>query len=98
MNGRKTKATQKPSATRSFGRKLYLVIASLILLGVVCQGVLIGPSLFTGTTWGQTIHASLGATTVLLAALHPATALLMVALLVLPLVQGWRTQFAREER
>ncbi len=135
-------STQKPSAPQSFGRKFYLAVASLILLGIVIQGVLIGPSLFTGTTWGQAVHAnlgyvillltlllpvisglshlpgrmtllsgvlaglallaitsaSLGATTVLLAALHPAIALLMMALTVLLLVQGWHAQFAGEER
>ena len=118
---------------RSFAHKLYLVLVGLILLGIVSEGVLIGPSLFAVTHWGRAIHGDLGAVLFLLAlllpvverlarlsgrvillsvmlcvltliqvtsaalgrrspvlaALHPANALLMVALTVLLLMQSW---------
>ncbi len=123
----------EPPVARSFAHKLYLAVASLILLGIVSEGVLIGPSLFADTHWGRAVHSDLGAVLFLLtlllpvvgrlarlsgrvillsvmlcvlaliqvtsaalgrrspvlAALHPANALLMVALTVLLLMQGW---------
>jgi hypothetical protein len=123
----------EPPVARSFAHKLYLAVASLILLGIVSEGVLIGPSLFAETTWGRAVHSDLGAVLFLLtlllpvvgrlarlsgrvillsvmlcvlaliqvtsaalgrrspvlAALHPANALLMVTLTVLLLMQGW---------
>jgi hypothetical protein len=123
----------EPPVARSFARKLYLAVASLILLGIVSEGVLIGPSLFADTHWGRAVHSDLGAVLFLLtlllpvvgrlarlsgrvillsvmlcvlaliqvtsaalgrrspvlAALHPANALLMVTLTVLLLMQGW---------
>lgn len=123
----------EPPVARSFAHKLYLAVASLILLGIVSEGVLIGPSLFADTHWGRAVHSDLGAVLFLLtlllpvvgrlarlsgrvillsvmlcvltliqvtsaalgrrspvlAALHPANALLMVTLTVLLLMQGW---------
>lgn len=125
-------SSQEPPVVRSFAHKLYLAVASLILIGIVSEGVLIGPSLFADTRRGRAIHGDLGAVLFLLtllpvvgrlarlsgrvillsvmlcvltliqvtsaalgrrspvlAALHPANALLMVALTVLLLMQGW---------
>ncbi len=125
---------------RIFAHKLYLAVASLILLGIVIEGLLIGPSLFADTTWGRKAHALLGGVIFLLtlllplvgklsrlsgkmillsavlfvlaliqvasadlgrrvpllAALHPANAMLMVGLTVLLLIQGWHLR--RESR
>jgi hypothetical protein len=126
-------SSQEPPVVRRWAHKLYLAVASLILIGIVSEGVLIGPSLFADTRWGRAIHGDLGAVLFLLtlllpvvgrlarlsgrvillsvmlcvltliqvtsaalgrrspvlAALHPANALLMVALTVLLLMQGW---------
>lgn len=125
-------SSQEPPVVRSLAHKLYLAVASLILIGIVSEGVLIGPSLFADTRRGRAIHGDLGAVLFLLtllpvvgrlarlsgrvillsvmlcvltliqvtsaalgrrspvlAALHPANALLMVALTVLLLMQGW---------
>ena len=131
---------QEPPGARNFAQKLYLGVASLILIGIVSEGVLIGPSLFAATHWGRTIHgdvgvllfglslllpvagwlsrlpgrmillnvvlcvlalievtsAALGRKAPLLAALHPANALLMVALTVVLLMHAWRLM--REKR
>ena len=125
---------------RTVAQKLYLGVASLILLGIVSEGVLIGPSLFAAMHWGRTIHgglgvvlfglslllpvlgwlarlpgsmilvngvlcvlalleltsAALGRKVPLLAALHPATALVMVALTVVLFMHGWH--LAREKK
>jgi hypothetical protein len=130
----------EPPVARSFTHKLYLAVASLILLGIVSEGLLIGPSLFADTHWGRAVHSDLGAglllltlllpvvarlarlsgrmmllsaglfvlaliqatsgalgrRTPVLAALHPATALLMTGLTALLLMQGW--QLMRESR
>jgi hypothetical protein len=126
-------SSQEPPVARSFAHKLYLAVVGLILLGIVSEDVLIGPSLFADTHWGRAIHGDLGAVLFLLtlllpvvgrlarlsgrvillsvmlcvltliqvtsaalgrqspvlAALHPANALLMVILTVLLLMQGW---------
>jgi hypothetical protein len=133
-------SSQEPPVVRSFAHKLYLAVASLILIGIVSEGLLIGPSLFADTTWGRKAHAILGAVIFLLtlllplvgrlsrlsgrmillsavlfvlaliqvasadlgrrvsllAALHPANAMLMVGLTVVLLIQGW--QLMRESR
>lgn len=39
-----------------WAQNLYLVLASLILLGIFLQGFLIGALLFAGATWGQSAH------------------------------------------
>ena len=134
-------SSQEPPVARSFAHKLYLAVASLILIGIVIEGLLIGPSLFTTTRWGQAVHgdlgvvlflltlllpvvgrlarlsgrvillsvvlfmltliqvtsAALGRRSPVLAALHPANALLMVALTVLLLMQGWHLMRQRSD-
>ena len=124
----------EPRKVPCFAPKLYLIMVSLILLGIVVEGALIGPSLFAATHWGWAVHGNLGGvlflltlllpvvsglsrmpgrmtllSTVLavlnllevtsaaggrrvplLAALHPANALLLMALTVLLLVQAWQ--------
>lgn len=126
-------STQEPSVARHWAQKLYLGATGLILIGIVSEGLLIGPSLFAATHWGRTLHfelgvllllltlllpvagrvarlsgrmmllsaglcvlalievtsAGLGRRSPLLAALHPANAMLMVGLAVLLLLQGW---------
>jgi hypothetical protein len=64
-------SSQEPPVARSFAQKLYLGVASLILIGIVIEGLLIGPSLFAATTWGRAIHAVLGAVLFLLTLLLP---------------------------
>jgi hypothetical protein len=129
-------SSQKPSVVRRSAYRLYLVVTSLILLGIISEGLLIGPSLFTKTTWGRAVHEDLAGGVLLLtlllpivarlarlprrlillsvalfvltlieaiaallaldghvvvmAAFHPANALLMVALTMLLLMQGWQ--------
>jgi hypothetical protein len=61
---------------RHWAQILYLVLASLILLGILSQGLLIGPSLFTDTTWGQVAHGVLGTLLLLLTLLLPLVGLL----------------------
>jgi hypothetical protein len=48
----------------------------LILIGIVSEGLLIGPSLFADTTWGRAAHIALGALLFLLTLLLPVAALL----------------------
>jgi hypothetical protein len=69
----------EPPVARSFAHKLYLAVASLILLGVVLWVL----------TLIQVMSADLGRRIPLLAALHPANAMLMVGLTVLLLMQEW---------
>ena len=64
-------SSQEPPVARSFVHKLYLAVVSLILLGIVSEGVLIGPSLFADTHWGRAIHGDLGAVLFLLTLLLP---------------------------
>lgn len=121
----------EPSAVHRFAPRLYLIMISVILLLIVVEGVLIGPSLFAITTFGRAAHgdlgglllqltllpvvsrlarlpgrmtllstvlfaltliqalsAALGRRVLVLAALHPANALLLAALSVLLLMQG----------
>jgi hypothetical protein len=133
-------SSQENPGARSFALKLYLALVSLLLLGIVSEGVLIGPSLFAATSFGRAVHGDLGAAlflltlllpvvgrlsrlpgkmtllsagvfvlaliqvtsgtlgrrTPVLAALHPATALLMTGLTVLLLVQGWQLMWERK--
>lgn len=127
------------SIVHRFAHRLYLILVSLILLGILGEGVLIGPSLFAVTHWGRAVHGDLGAALLglslllpvvgrwahlpgrmtllssvlfvlflieaiagalgrrspVLAALHPANALLMAGLTVLLLLQGWHTVHGR---
>lgn len=54
-------------------KDVYLIVAGLILLGIVCEGLLIGPSLFTTTHWGRAAHGDV------------AVALFVLTLLLAPL-------------
>jgi hypothetical protein len=64
-------SSQGLPVARRWAHKLYLVMASLILIGIVIEGVLIGPSLFTATRWGQAVHGDLGVVLLLLTLLLP---------------------------
>lgn len=135
-------SSQELPVVRRWAQKLYLVVASLILLGIVSEGALIGPSLFAATHWGREVHGGLGVVlfllmlllpvvsglsrlpgrmtllsgalaglalievmsavlgrkVALLAALHPATALLLVTLTVLLLMQAWNLTRQRRDK
>lgn len=90
-------SSQEPPVVRSFAHKLYLAVASLILIGIVSEGVLIGPSLFADTRRWRAIHGDLGAVLFLLTLLLPVVGrlarlsgrviLLSVMLCVLTLIQ-----------
>jgi hypothetical protein len=64
-------SSQEPPVARRWAQKLYLGVASLILIGIVSEGLLIGPSLFADTTWGRAAHIALGALLFLLTLLLP---------------------------
>ena len=53
-------SSQEVPVARHWSQYLYLVIASLILIGIFLQGFLIGAFLFGGAVWGQNIHAFMG--------------------------------------
>lgn len=133
--------SQRSSPPRLWAQKLYLGMVTLILLGVLCEGLLIGPSLFADTHWGRALHGYLGALLFLLmvllpviakisrlpgnptalsvvllalallevisasqgrklpvlAALHPANALLMAGVLMVMFIQGWQQARKREQ-
>jgi hypothetical protein len=133
-------SSQRIPVARRWAQNLYLAVASLILCGIVSEGLLIGPSLFANTNWGRVTHAvvgvliflltlllpvagllarlsrrmiilsavlfvlallevtlaGLGRKAPLLAALHPANALLMVGLTVVLLLQGWHIMQQRK--
>jgi hypothetical protein len=59
---------------RRWAYHFYLGVAGLILIGIVIEGLLIGPSLFTATRWGREVHVYLGAVLFLLALLLPIAA------------------------
>jgi hypothetical protein len=69
-------SSQGTAVARSWAQNLYLVLASLILLGLFCQGFLIGISLFAGATWGQAAHGVLGLVLLPLTLLLPLAGLL----------------------
>ncbi len=50
----------EPPVVRRWTHKLSLAVTSLILIGIVSEGVLIGPSLFAATRWGRAVHGDLG--------------------------------------
>lgn len=127
-------SSQGIPVARRWAQNLYLAVASLILIGIVSEGVFIGPSLFAATRWGRAVHGDLGVLLLLLtlllpvagrlsrlpsrvtllssvlcvltllevtsavlarrspllAALHPANAMLMVGLTVVLLMQAWQ--------
>jgi hypothetical protein len=130
-------SSQKSSVVQRIAYQCYLGMVSLILLGILIEGLLIGPSVFEVTKWGRVSHAVLGALIFvltlllplagllarlpkrivtlsavlwalallqvisadlargvpLMAALHPANALLMAALTMLLLIQAWQLRF-----
>ena len=45
---------------RRWAQTLYLVLASLTLVGIFLQGFLIGAFLFGGATWGRDAHSIVG--------------------------------------
>ena len=55
-------SSQEPPVVRSFAHKLYLAGASLILIGIVSEGVLIGPSLFADAYLGDVQKQSVSLT------------------------------------
>jgi hypothetical protein len=69
-------SSQEPPVARRWAHKLYLAVVSLILIGIVSEGLLIGPSLFADTRWGRAIHAVLGGLLFLLTLLLPVAGLL----------------------
>jgi hypothetical protein len=69
-------SSQGTPAARGWGQGLYMILASLILLGILCQGFLIGTSLFAGTVWGRAAHGVLGLVLLPLTLLLPLAGLL----------------------
>ncbi len=65
-----------PSVVRRIAHQCYLGVASLILIGIVSEGLLIGPSLFANTSWGRAAHILLGGLLFLLALFLPVAGLL----------------------
>lgn len=66
--------TSRGLIARPWAQMLYLGLASLILIGIVIEGLLIGPSLFGATRWGRAVHGDLGAGLFLLTLLLPVVA------------------------
>ncbi len=64
------------TADRRWARNLYLVLAGLILLGILVEGLIIGPSLFGVTSSGLGAHLNVGALLLLVTLLLPVVALL----------------------
>jgi hypothetical protein len=53
-------SSQDAPVTRHWAQTLYLVLASLTLLGIFLQGFLIGAYLFGGAIWGKDAHSITG--------------------------------------
>ena len=70
-------SSQNAPVARRWAQNLYLVLASLILLGIFLQGFLIGAWLFGGATWGRDGHAFLGLVLLVLALLLALVGLLV---------------------
>jgi heme A synthase len=62
-------SSQNAPVARRWAQNLYLVLASLIFLGIFLQGFLIGAFLFEGAIWGQRAHSFLGLALLVLALL-----------------------------
>ncbi|HVU66942.1 MAG TPA: hypothetical protein VHD63_07435 [Ktedonobacteraceae bacterium] len=62
-------SSQRVTGSRSWARTLYLVLASLIFLGIFLQGFFIGSLLFAGMSWGARAHSMTGMLLLLLALL-----------------------------
>ncbi|MGH2482334.1 MAG: DUF6220 domain-containing protein, partial [Ktedonobacteraceae bacterium] len=69
--------SQGAPVTRRWAQILYLILASLILLGIFPQGFLIGSFLFGGAAWGLTAHSFMGPVLILLSLLLALTGLLV---------------------
>ena len=65
------RSSQAPPVARRWAQNLHLLLASLIALGILSEGVLIGPSVFGDATWGRALHGPLGAVLLLLTLLLP---------------------------
>jgi hypothetical protein len=61
---------------RRWARNLYLVLVSLVLLGILVEGLIIGPSMFGVTSSGLAAHLNVGALLLLATLLLPVVALL----------------------
>lgn len=95
-----------PAARGSWACNLYLGLAGLILVGILAAGMLIGPSLFSGTKWGRDAHLGVGTLVFFLTLLLPLAGLLArlprgmivasVGLFVLALVQVITASMALE--
>jgi hypothetical protein len=59
-------SSQERTMSRRWPHQLYLGLTSVILIGIVIEGMLIGPSLFAATRWGREVHVYLGAVLFLL--------------------------------
>lgn len=64
------------TADRRWARNLYLVLVSLILLGILIEGLIVGPSLFGITSSGLAAHLKIGGLLLLATLLLPLAALL----------------------
>ena len=53
-------SSQDKPLARRWAQTLYLVLASLTLVGIFLQGFLIGAFLFGGATWGRDAHSIVG--------------------------------------
>ncbi len=67
-------SSQESAITHQWARRLYQAMVGLILLGIVMEGLLIGPSLFAATHWGRAAHVDLGGVLFLLMLLLPLAA------------------------
>jgi len=62
-------STQDRPVSRRWAQTLYLVLASVTLLGIFLQGFLIGAFLFGGAIWGKDAHSIVGLALLVLALL-----------------------------
>jgi hypothetical protein len=81
-------SSREPSVVRHFVHKLYLIMVSSILLGIVVEGVLISPSLFATTNFGRPVHGDLGALLLGLSRMPGRLTLLSTVLFALTLIQA----------
>lgn len=64
------------ASPRRWALTVYLTLTSLMFLGILTQGFLIGALLFAGAGWAGDAHATLGLVVLILALLLPLTGLL----------------------
>ncbi len=69
-------SSQDAPVARRWAQTLYLVLASLMLLGIFLQGFLIGAYLFGGAIWGRNAHSFMGLVLLVLSLLLPLVGLL----------------------